>query len=131
MMERLFAVNEQREIFLLLTACGFIWGALTDGADALRRKRPILGLTADAAGVLILLAMLLAVLMRTHEGVRLYGLLGVAVGALLYRSGLSRVLHAACAWVKKACMPEHTGRKNGLRARNTKRRRSEGGIHHA
>lgn len=105
MMERLFAVGEQREIFLMMTGCGFLWSILEDGAETVGRRCPLAGKLAEAAAAAALLAMLLGVLLHTHEGMRLYGLLGAAVGALLYRCGVSHLLHAAIGTVKKACRP--------------------------
>ena len=104
MMERLFAVGEQREIFLLMAGCGFLWSILQDGAEAVGRRWRSVGQAAEAAAALVLLALLIGVLLRTHEGMRLYGMLGAAVGALLYRCGISRVLHTAVFAVKKACV---------------------------
>lgn len=112
MMERLFAVSEQREVFLLWLACGFVWGVLTHGAELIRKRAPHWGLLADAAAVLALLLMILTVLVHTHEGVRLYGLLGVAVGSLLYRSGLACLLQGAGMLMKKALGRAVGGRKN-------------------
>lgn len=104
MMERLFAVGEQREIFLLMTGCGFLWSMLQDGAETVGRRWRGVGKTAEAAAALVLLALLIGVLLRTHEGMRLYGILGAAVGALLYRCGVSCLMHAAVPAVKKACV---------------------------
>ena len=80
MMERLFAVGEQREVFLLWLACGFVWGILMHGAEFVRKRTLHWGMIADAVSVTALLAMILTVLVHTHEGVRLYGLLAARSG---------------------------------------------------
>ena len=112
MMERLFAVGEQREVFLLWLACGFVWGILMHGAEFVRKRTLHWGMIADAVSVTALLAMILTVLVHTHEGVRLYGLLGVAIGLLLYRSGLACLLQGAGTLLKKAFGRAASGRKN-------------------
>lgn len=112
MMERLFAVQAQREIFLLMLSGGCALGLLMDIARAVQARWPRAGLAADIVPALALFVLLMAVMLRTREGLRLYGLLGVALGAMLYFAGLSRLASSVARWMKNARIRPENGRKN-------------------
>ena len=93
-LENLFAQAAQGRTFLLMCLCGLILGALLQLSRALRGWKPWLAGIADALTALLLGGMALGVLLQSGGGLRGYALLGLLVGAAIYRAGLSRIVHA-------------------------------------
>ena len=112
MMERLFAVQQQRDVFLLMTLGGVALGFVVDAAryarPALRRGVFLLDLL-PGAGLLTLLVWALA---DGREAMRLYSLLGVALGGVLYAAGFAPVLAWLVSLWKKLCAAVRGGRKS-------------------
>lgn len=101
MLETLFARAGQTQAFLSLAGCGFLFGALCHLFSPLRRTRPVPGAAADLFCCLLLGVLLWRDLIVFGDGVRLYGLLGLIAGALLYFSGLQPVVNAFLRLMRK------------------------------
>ena len=95
MLETLFAHAVQKEIFLLALRWGVALGAVGQGLNWLRRCMPALRWMCDVLLAASGAAMLLGVTLHSGDGVRLYALLGMLLGVLLYTAGAGRVLEAA------------------------------------
>lgn len=107
MLETLFAQAIQGRTFLRMCLCGLLAGGCLHLTGWLRRRRPWLGALGEAAGVLGLCGAALWTLCRSGGGLRLYGLLGVLLGALAYRAGVQPLLEAlrrACGKMMKKCL---------------------------
>lgn len=88
-LEVLFAQANQGRTFLLMLLCGAVMGLLIQLGGLLHRVSALLGLAADllcAAGLALALGW---ILLRSGEGLRLYGLLGLCIGGALYAAGLA------------------------------------------
>lgn len=101
MLETLFARTGQTQAFLFLTGCGFLFSALSHLCSPLRRTHPILGTAADLSCCTLLGMLLLRILIFFGDGVRVYGFLGLMVGALLYFSGLQPVVNVLLRLMRK------------------------------
>lgn len=90
-LEVLFAQQGQAETFLRMVLCG-AGLALLLSLERLCRKKRIVLLLWDVllAGMLTLLAAV--ILLHSGAGLRLYALLGLLLGALLYETGLRQLL---------------------------------------
>ena len=92
-LEVLFAQQGQAETFLRMVLLGAAFAlALTLGGVWRHRH----GLS-DAADVLCALILALLVLIHSGEGLRLYALLGLLLGAVLWETGIRRTLR----WIGK------------------------------
>ena len=89
-LELLFAQAAQVRTFLLLTQCGALLGALIFLGGVLRRCHPWLGGGCDLLCACVLAAACGQILLRSGEGLRLYGLLGLCIGGA--------AACALCAW---------------------------------
>lgn len=87
-LETLFARAAQGQVFLLVTAGGVLLGLLLTGAGALYRLSRPFGMAADVLCALLMGAMLLGAAFLAGDGLRLYALLGLVIGILLWRTGL-------------------------------------------
>ena len=112
MMEKLFALQHQRETFLLLCAGGFALGLVIDLTRIARRMGRMAALAGDVLAALALFALLAYASLRSGEGLRLYGLLGAALGAAVYLAVVSRALRGACCQMKKLAARLSSGRKS-------------------
>ncbi len=101
MLENLFARSGQEEVFLYMTGCGFLFGMLLHLSGMIRRSRRLLGALGDLLSAAALGGMLLMILLHYGGGVRAYGLLGLLIGALLYWAGVSRLIDAMAALMRK------------------------------
>ena len=100
-LEVLFARAGQGRCFLLLTAGGLLLGAAATLAGRLYRRGRLWGMAADGMTALLGAAMLLAALFLSGEGLRLYALLGLLLGAALWRSGVQPLLDALTGGLQK------------------------------
>jgi len=86
-LEVLFAQAQQGRTFLLMLLCGAAMGLAVQLAGLLHQRNRWWGMAADLLCALLLALALGAILLRSGEGLRLYGLLGLCIGALLYIAG--------------------------------------------
>lgn len=88
-LEVLFAQAGQGRTFLLMTLCGAVLalGVQLSGLVFSRHRRA--GMAADLLCVLGLTAALGQILLHSGGGLRLYGLLGLCIGAVLYQAGIA------------------------------------------
>ena len=121
-LEVLFAREAQVQCFLLMACAG---AALIHLAGWLHRAQKAAGMAADLlCGALAAGAGLYAAL-ATGSGVRLYGLLGLAVGALLYLMGAAPLVRAATRLAQKM-FPRPAG-KQAVHAESTVHREDSEG----
>ena len=104
MMEQLFAQQGQGRVFLAMLLGGLVVAGLAHGATLARRTFPLLAVAGDLLVALALLAVLLCPVLYMETPLRLYGLLGVVLGAALYAAGVMPVTEALLRRVKK-CLP--------------------------
>ena len=98
-LEVLFAQSGQGRTFLLMVLTGAALALGVQLAGFLHRASRLLGMAADlicAAGLALALAQ---ILLRSGEGLRLYGLLGLCIGGALYAAGPGPVV----GWVIRRC----------------------------
>lgn len=112
MIEKLFAVQNQRETFLLLCAGGVGLGCVMHLACAAQRLGRAAALAGDMLAGLALLALLAYASLRSGEGLRLYGLLGVTIGAAAYLAVVPRACHGVFCIMKKLGSRFVRGRKS-------------------
>lgn len=91
-LEVLFAAAGQRPTFLLMGLLGAAMALLIHLGGGLHRTNKPLGMAID-----LLIAVFFAltgawILLRSGEGLRLYGLLGLCIGAALYLGGVAPVV---------------------------------------
>lgn len=98
MLENLFAQAGQSRMFLQMCLLGLLAGLGSDMSRGLGRIHPMLGWLGDAALALGIALGVLIALIAGGSGMRLYALLGLAVGAALYHAGLRS---AAKKWIPK------------------------------
>lgn len=87
-LEVLFAQAAQGRTFLLMVLCGAALALGVQLAGFLHRASRLLGMAGDllcAAGLALALGQ---ILLRSGEGLRLYGLLGLCIGAAIYAAGI-------------------------------------------
>lgn len=104
-LEVLFAQANQGRTFLLMLLCGAVMGGLIQLGGLVHRVSPLLGLAADllcAAGLALALGW---ILLRSGEGLRLYGLLGLCIGGALYAAGLAGPVRWLVSRLKKRPRP--------------------------
>ena len=101
MMERLFAVQQQSSVFLLMLLCGIVLAFVLDmvryARMAVRRGKMLL----DVLPALALLASMLQAMAAGYETMRLYSLLGLVLGAAVYAAGLAPVVALTVRAMKK------------------------------
>lgn len=112
MIEKLFAVQNQRETFLLLCAGGVVLGCVMHLACAARRFGRAAALAGDLLAGLVLMALLAYAALRSGEGLRLYGLLGVTIGAAAYLAVVPRAFRGVFCIMKKLGSCFGCGRKS-------------------
>lgn len=88
-LEVLFAKASQGRTFLLMLLCGAAMALLVHLCDFLHRVSRWAGMAADLLCAFALAAALGWILLRSGEGLRLYGLLGGCIGAALYAAGIA------------------------------------------
>lgn len=96
-LEVLFAQAAQGRTFLLLTLCGAALALGVHLAGFLHRRSRPLGVAADlllAAGAMLAVG---RILQASGAGLRLYGLLGLCIGAGLYAGGVA----PAVGWINR------------------------------
>lgn len=95
-LEVLFAQQGQAATFLRMVLLGAAFALALTISGAWRRKRGLSGAT-DVLTALLLTAAALVVLVHSGEGLRLYALLGLLLGAALWETGLRRIF----SWIAK------------------------------
>ncbi len=98
-----FETKSQAWVFLGMIYLGLGLGVIYDVLGLLRKTKNK-GLTAGADLLFFLLAggaLTLALVMTGQDGLRLYSLLGLACGGLLYMLGLRRLVLGIAAFVEK------------------------------
>ena len=98
-----FETNSQAWVFLGMVYLGLALGLIYDGLSPLRRSRKK-GLTACMDLIFFLLAgaaLTLALVVTGQDGLRLYALLGLLCGGILYLMGLRRLLLGVAAFFGK------------------------------
>ena len=111
-LEALFARAEQGRIFLLLLPGGMALGALFTLGGRLRRYGRVLSWAADALCALLAAALMWAAAFLGGDGLRLYALLGLLLGAALWRAGIQPLLDALAGLISRAMrLFAGTGRK--------------------
>ena len=91
-LELLFAQAGQRRTFLLMVLLGAGMALLVQLSGQLHRRTRFAGMAADLACAVWLACALGQVLLRSGEGLRLYGLLGLLIGGTLYAAGLAPLM---------------------------------------
>lgn len=115
-LEVLFAQQNQCSAFLQLCVLGLAAGMLLHASVAVHRRRRIIGSVLDVVccmGVAVLAAL---VMLRSGSGVRLYGLLGLVIGMLLYAAGVMQAVRWLSRMVtrgKAAIDSKHADRQSG------------------
>lgn len=108
-LEVLFAQAAQGRTFLLLTLCGAALALGVHLAGFLHRRSRPLGMAADlllAAGATLTVGQ---ILLASGAGLRLYGLLGLCIGAALYAGGIA----PAVGWMGRCIMRNSDGADEG------------------
>lgn len=90
-LEVLFAQQEQAATFLRMVLLGAAFALCFTISGVWRRKRALSD-AADVMAAMLLMGAALLVLLHSGEGMRLYALLGLLLGAALYEAGLRRIL---------------------------------------
>lgn len=91
-LEALFARAAQGRCFLFTAAGGLLLGAMLTLAGRLYRRGRLWGMAADGLTVLLFALLALGSAFLSGDGLRLYALLGLLLGAALWRSGIQPVL---------------------------------------
>ena len=102
--ELLVAKASQGRTFLLMVLLGALLALGIHLAGLFHRQNPWLGMAADLLCVLLLALALCRLLLTTGEGLRLYALLGLCIGAALYAAGIA----PAAGWVGRRLRRFHT-----------------------
>lgn len=100
-LEMLFARAAQGRVFLLTLTGGLLLGAIAALGGWLHGRSRLLGAAADVLCALLAAGMMLAAAFMAGDGLRLYALLGLLLGALLYSAGVTPLLRAAFSGVQK------------------------------
>lgn len=87
--ELLFAKASQGRTFLLMVLLGAALALVVQLAGFLHRKSTWMGLAADLLCALGLALGMAQILLTSGEGLRLYGLLGLCIGAAVYAAGIA------------------------------------------
>ena len=100
-LEVLFAQQGQAETFLRMVLLGAAFALALTLGGAWRRKRGLSAM-ADVLCALMLTLAALVVLIQSGEGLRLYALLGLLLGAALWETGVRRILRWMIRRLKKS-----------------------------
>lgn len=92
-LELLFAKANQGRTFLLMVLLGAALALCVQLAGFLHRPWPWLGLAADLLCAFGLALGTAQILLFSGEGLRLYGLLGLCIGAAIWATGIAPVVH--------------------------------------
>ena len=91
-LEVLFAQASQGHTFLLMVLCGSAMGLGVQLAGFLHHWKSWVGMAADLLCTFLLALVLGWIILYSGEGLRLYGLLGLCIGAALYAAGIGPVV---------------------------------------
>ena len=101
-LEVLFARAEQGRIFLMLLPCGLLLGLLVTLGGRLQRCSRPLGMAVDALSAVLAGGLMWGAAFLSGDGLRLYTLLGLLLGAALWRSGVQPLLDAFVRTLRRA-----------------------------
>lgn len=87
--ELLFAKASQGRTFLLMVLLGAALSLVVQLAGFLHQQKPWLGLVGDLLCALGLALGMAQILITSGEGLRLYGLLGLCIGGVVYAAGIA------------------------------------------
>ena len=124
-----FETNSQAWVFLGMVYLGLALGILYDGLSPLRRSGKK-GLTACTDLIFFLLAgaaLTLALVVTGQDGLRLYALLGLLCGGILYLMGLRRLLLGVAAFFRKRIVKPAQEAMTRARARKALRKSARDG----
>lgn len=102
-LEVLFAREAQGRFFLMLLPCGLALGLLVTLGGRLQRRSRLLGMAVDALCAVLAGALAWGAAFFSGDGLRLYALLGLTLGAALWRSGVQPLLDALAGALRRAC----------------------------
>lgn len=112
-LETLFAQAGQEQAFLTLLLCGVALGAALQATEAARRALPVLAIAWDTLTALLCALSLLFAMLRYGGGVRLYGLLGLTVGVVLYMAGPRAMFGMLGKWISAALARKKSAKSAG------------------
>ena len=104
-LENLFAQAAQGETFLRMCLTGVMLGCMLHLCSAVRRRSAWLGAACEVLSVLLCAAAALVIMLRSGSGLRLYALLGLTLGAVLYQSGWRPVIDFLQVCLRKVFRP--------------------------
>lgn len=110
-LEVLFAQQEQAATFLRMVLLGAAFALCVGICGVPRRRRGVSGV-AEVVAAMLLTGAAMLVLLRSGEGLRLYALLGLLLGAALYETGLRRILRWLGKGLKKTFPSSRKVRKD-------------------
>ena len=96
-LELLFAKASQGRTFLLMVLCGAALALGIHLAGLIHRCKPLPGMAADVLCAAGLALALCRVLLTSGEGLRLYALLGLCIGGVIYSAGIA----PAVGWIAR------------------------------
>ena len=97
-MKQVFETAGQPQAFLAAVPLGLVLAACLDASVLAGPLRPLADVLMMLAAAASLMAMML---LARDEALRLYHLLAILTGALLYTQGIGRLVRLAGAWLKK------------------------------
>lgn len=100
-LETLFSRAAQGRVFLLMAGCGLVLGGIAALGGWLHRRWRLLGTACDILCALLAAGMAAAAAFAAGDGLRLYALLGMILGAALYMAGIQPILLAMGRTVQK------------------------------
>ena len=97
-MKLFFETAGQAQAFLAAVPLGLVLAACLDASVLAGPLRPLADVLMMLAAGFALMAMML---LSRDEALRLYHLLAILTGALIYTQGIGRLVRLAGAWLKK------------------------------
>ncbi len=127
-----FETNSQAWVFLGMVYLGLALGLIYDGFGFLRRtgKKGWSVVTDLAFFLLAGTALTLALVLTGQEGLRLYALLGLVCGGIVYLLGLRRLISGVAAFIKKRIVAPTRQAMAKARERKERRKSAKEGRKH-
>ncbi|MEG1891051.1 MAG: spore cortex biosynthesis protein YabQ [Clostridia bacterium] len=114
-MNLFFETSNQARVFLAAVPIGFVVSLLIDCVACARHMRPVLDVLCLLACGLMLIAVML---LFGDDGLRVYHLLALAVGACIYLCGVGRLVRMArkrwCLWKAKNKLRSQAGTREEM-----------------